>query len=258
MERSPHNGTRDRLLIAAGEVFAESGYRAATVRGICRRAGVNAALVNYHFRSKRELYAAVLEFAYRQALRKYPHEAGDAARETPERRLARFVHNFMLRILDEGRPAWYGKLMSREMMEPTGALDRLVDRNFRPHHEYLRGIVREMLGPGGEDRKVTRCVFSILGQCLFYRHSRPVIARLYPSLRYDAEEIEEAASHVVAFALAGLRQIAGRPKAAAQEANSADCGFDTPGGRVRRARTAGRINTSQKERRGPVSQSGLR
>ncbi len=246
MERSQHKETRDRLLIAAGEVFAESGYRAATVREICRRAGVNAALVNYHFRSKKELYAAVFEFAYRQAVRAYPHESGDAARETAERRLERFVRNFMLRILDEGRPAWYGKLMSREMMEPTGALDALIDRNFRPHHEYLRGIVREIIGRGVEDREVTRCVFSILGQCLFYRHSRPVIARLYPRLRYDAEEIEGATSHVVGFTLAGLRQMAGRLKAAAHEAKSADPGFDTSMARQRRVRAPGKIINSQK------------
>ena len=37
--------TRDALLRATGEVFAEAGYRAATVRAICQRAGANIAAV---------------------------------------------------------------------------------------------------------------------------------------------------------------------------------------------------------------------
>ena len=41
--------TRDKLIEAAGHVFAERGYRAATIRDICRRAGANVAAVNYTF-----------------------------------------------------------------------------------------------------------------------------------------------------------------------------------------------------------------
>ncbi len=54
------DGTRAKLLDSAGQVFADSGYQAATVREICARAGVNIALINYHFGDKLELYTEVL------------------------------------------------------------------------------------------------------------------------------------------------------------------------------------------------------
>ncbi len=59
--------TRDKLIEAAGHVFAERGYRAATIREICRRAGANVAAVNYTFGDKMGLYTEVLRHSVRAA-----------------------------------------------------------------------------------------------------------------------------------------------------------------------------------------------
>jgi len=48
--------TRERLLAAAGRVFAEKDYRKATIAEICRLAETNIAAVNYHFGDKETLY----------------------------------------------------------------------------------------------------------------------------------------------------------------------------------------------------------
>ncbi|MGB3398926.1 MAG: CerR family C-terminal domain-containing protein [Candidatus Deferrimicrobiaceae bacterium] len=198
--------TRERLLNAAGEVFAERGFRRATVREICRRAHVNIASVNYYFKGKDDLYADVLESAYRQARQKYPESDPSAQTEAPQRRLSRFVRILLLRILDEGRPAWFGKLMAREFVEPTGALDRVIERAILPLHQSLGTLVREIVGDRPGDAEIRRHVFSILGQCLFYRHARPVIARLYPDVRFDAAEIERTARHIATVALSAMKQ----------------------------------------------------
>jgi len=198
-------GARERLLDAAGEVFAERGYRRATVREICRRARVNVASVNYYFKGKEDLYSDVLEFAYRQARQKYPENEPAGRAGSPESRLFGFVRLFLLRILDEGRPAWFGKLMVREIVEPTGALDKVIDRAILPLHESLGALVREILGSRPREEEIRRHVFSILGQCLFYRHASPVIARLYPDVRYDPAEIERTARHIAAVALSAMK-----------------------------------------------------
>jgi AcrR family transcriptional regulator len=52
--------TRGQILDAAEHLFAEHGFRGASVRAITDRAGVNLAAVGYHFGSKAELLAAVV------------------------------------------------------------------------------------------------------------------------------------------------------------------------------------------------------
>src|SRR3954469_17924131 len=98
--------TRQSLLEAAGEVFAEVGFRAATVREICQRAGANIAAVNYHFGDKEKLYLEVLRHAQRYAAEKYPTNMGVTAAATPEEKLQAFIRSFLLRIFDEGSLAW--------------------------------------------------------------------------------------------------------------------------------------------------------
>ena len=55
--------TRERLLQAATRLFADNGYRGASVRDICNLAGANPGAISYHFGGKRQLYRAVLRRA---------------------------------------------------------------------------------------------------------------------------------------------------------------------------------------------------
>src|SRR5215218_1900770 len=137
--------TRERLLNAAGEVFAEHGFKNATVRDICARAGANIAAVNYYFRDKEGLYTTCLAQWAQTALQKYPPLLGLAPDAPAEERLSAFIWSFLLRLLDNSRYAWHSKLMSREMFEPTGALDKMVEEMVRPLSMMLGGILRELL-----------------------------------------------------------------------------------------------------------------
>jgi AcrR family transcriptional regulator len=200
--------TRQRLLEAAGETFAECGFRAATIRDICRRAGANVAAVNYHFGDKKRLYAAVLQYAHAFALQKHPPQPAHSDGMRAEDRLRAFVRSFLSRLLDEGRPAWHGKLMAREMVEPTEAMDALVENSFRPQFELLITIIRELHGHRISRERERLCARSIVGQCIFYRHGRAVMNRLDPAQTYGPEEVRQLADHVTDFSLAALKQMA--------------------------------------------------
>lgn len=200
--------TRRQLLEAAGEVFAESGFRDATVREICRRAGANIAAVNYHFGDKETLYAEVLRFAHKRALEKYPPLLGMGDDAPAEKKLRAFILSLLLRTFDKGPTSWHGKLMLREMIEPTAALDLLVEERIRPMANQLWQIVADILKRPVSDEQVRQCAFSIVSQCTFYHHCSAVLCRLYPKEQpLDAAGIENLADHITHFSLAAMRNL---------------------------------------------------
>ena len=222
-EKSPAE-TRQALLDAAGEVFAAGGFRSATVREICLRAGANIAAVNYHFGDKERLYTEVWRYSHRCALEKYPPDYGARADASPADLLAVYIRSFLLRIFDQGRHAWFGKLILREMIEPTGALDQLVEEEIKPQMKHLAGIIRGVLGEASAPI-VELCALSVVSQCVFYHHCMPAISRLMPHRRFDADEINRIAEHIARFSLAALQEIKSQ----------------TPPPRSRRTKSKGRV-----------------
>ncbi len=208
--------TTQRLLAAATEVFAEVGYRAATLREICRRGQANLAAVNYHFRDKEHLYAAVVEAAVAAAGDGLARIVPDAA-DPPEEKLRHFVHGFLQNLLGADRPVLLLQLLAHEMIEPTPALDLVVDHGARPVQDVLKVIVAELMGPQTEATLVHDCAGSVLAQCASYQHSGAVVQRLDRLDVHDPATIEHLADHVVRFSLGGIRALAGRPQRGPQE-----------------------------------------
>lgn len=203
--KPPPHATHEKLLLAAGEIFAQRGFKHATVREICEQADANVAAVSYHFGDKAGLYAAVLEYAYTLASERTPVEAFFANAHTPETRLRALVELMFTRIVDDGRPSWHGVLMAREMVEPTPALDRIVAQAIAPMWERVRAIVREFLGELATEDDIDMCGNSVIGQILHYKHARPVITRIQSRSVYSREQVHAWTRHVAAFSSAGLR-----------------------------------------------------
>jgi AcrR family transcriptional regulator len=60
-KKNPTRPGDERILDAAERLFAQRGYHGVSLRDITRDAGVDVALVSYHFGGKRELFTAVFE-----------------------------------------------------------------------------------------------------------------------------------------------------------------------------------------------------
>ena len=195
---------KKRILEAAGEIFADRGFRETTVREICRRAGVNLAAVNYHFGDKERLYMAVIKHYKEIAVQKYSQYDFVRDHDPYDVQLTAFIKSFMYHLLGEGHESCFGRLMSRELFEPTSALDVIIEEEFRPFFNRLNAIVRQLLGKEIGEEKVILCSMSVLGQCLYFRNSKPVISRLLCKDHYSVEEIKEIADHIACFSLEAL------------------------------------------------------
>ncbi|NOY80470.1 MAG: CerR family C-terminal domain-containing protein [Kiritimatiellaeota bacterium] len=199
------HGTRDRILQAAGQLFAEKGFHAAGVREISKRARVNIAAVNYHFGSKEQLYEAALRqvFLHRGDLLDAPAEPDSEL--PPEECLRRYVSAFLEIGLDPARPAWHRALHGREMLEPSPALRRIAQEIIRKRFSRLREIVRRIGRAAPDDPRLDYCTISVLSQCIFYFRGQFVMPLLRPGWRLEPETAGRIAEHITAFSLGALR-----------------------------------------------------
>ncbi len=200
--------TRQALLEAAADVFAREGFQKSTIREISHRARANIAAVNYHFGDKEGLYAEVLKQQGELAQARFPALAGLHAGASPEAQLAAFIRSFLQRVLSEEIANRHGRMMAREMVEPTAALDRLVREVIQPQANLLHRIVRDLLSPAADPATVHLCGLSVVGQVLFYAHCRPVLTRLEPRDAYDLIELDRLSHHITQFSLAAIRSFA--------------------------------------------------
>ena len=201
--------TRTQLLAAAAEIFAERGFRNATVREICRHANANVAAISYHFGDKNALYAAVLrETAPVPAGGPHAPDSQATRRLPAEKRFRRFIHEFLQRMAEKGPNCHHSRIMAREMIEPTQALDDLVNDFIRPQHLWFQEVVREITGPGFTAEEIRLMANSVISQVLFYKHCGAVIERLQHRDPFAPERLHQLERHITEFSLAAIRSLA--------------------------------------------------
>ena len=198
---------REKLIEAAGKVFAEVGFDGATVRQICSRAGIDVNAVDEHFGDKLGLYTEVLKSSI-MAQQGPAHAMSAAHASDPRSALQGLICEWFERAREGGRPDWFAPIMAREMAKPTPALDRVAE-TMGSNYLRFRSLVGEVIERGPDHPATRMCVHSVVGQVLHYMQSRAMLARLWPNLNLDNQEQRHAiADHIVTFSLAGMDRIA--------------------------------------------------
>jgi TetR/AcrR family transcriptional regulator, regulator of cefoperazone and chloramphenicol sensitivity len=200
----PTPDAKQRLLLAAEEVFAAKGFAGASVREICTKAGANVAAVNYYFGgdgAKERLYAAAVKNAH---LCSMPPGAFNGMPEglSPEQKLRGFIREMTRQMFLPARPTAM-QLVMREFAHPTAAGAEVVREHIQPHAFLLRSILREMF-PGADPTRLHMVGFSVIGQVLYYRQNRPVSELLFGPEIHAPMTAETVAEHITQFCLAAL------------------------------------------------------
>jgi TetR/AcrR family transcriptional regulator, regulator of cefoperazone and chloramphenicol sensitivity len=207
-EGDPLSDTQRRIIEAAGEIFADSGYRYTTIRLISERADVNVAAINYHFGGKKNLYLGVLKYWRTKAFEKYPFDPSDYSTGSPQERLKTFIRVLLFRILDEGEGSRFARLMAQEFIQPTAGLDMIVEETMRPLFAFLSTTVRQLFKGRPSEQTVVLCCASIVGQVFQFYLGRHVMRRLLDRDSLDRQEIETVADHIARFSLFAINSIA--------------------------------------------------
>ena len=195
--------TREKLLEAAGPIFADRGYQATTIREICAGAGANVAAINYHFGDKLGLYTEVLQQSVRAAQVLAVHNAPDQ-NISPEDMLRALIRARLRSINGKDLPDWHSRLLAHEFAQPTPALRQLIDKLSRPIYKRLLELIGRIIGLPPDDYNTRLCAISVVGQVLAYVLPGPLLTEVWPELKMTPEQVERIADHIADFSLSYL------------------------------------------------------
>jgi len=194
--------TPQRIIEAAGEVFAQKGFESATVREICKLADANLAAVNYHFGDKRRLYIEAVKRAHINRSKQFPLPEWEPG-TPPQQKLYDFVFTLLKRMISPAASRWETELMLREIARPSEACGELVRDSIRPHFEALNVVLEELM-PNAPEQQRHLTAFSVVGQCLHYRVTEPITRLLVSEEEYQRYEPELLARHISDLVLRGI------------------------------------------------------
>jgi AcrR family transcriptional regulator len=200
-ERDP-DARKERIMKAAGEVFARTGFADGSVREISKKAQVNVASINYYFGSKEGLYREVLLAAHADALDK---QVLPDLSQGPQSALREWIH-FCLRFVLIKRKAHpvLGRLMAHEMHQPTAALGELVRLVIKPRFSELIALVTAVAASSRTQAECEMAAHQIIAMCVHFDHSREVVGLLgFPPPQAD-DDFARLADSIADMALYGL------------------------------------------------------
>ncbi|WLQ34269.1 TetR family transcriptional regulator [Streptomyces castrisilvae] len=148
--------TRESVVVAARALFLERGYRATTLRAVAGAAGVDAALISYHFGSKKGLFAEVMQFQCAGALTVDEVLSGDPA-------------TLPARLIDAVTGLWEDADFRR--LTARGGTAAEVIREYL--EQELLGRLVEFLGGRDATARAT-AVVTVLGGIIYTRYLNPL------------------------------------------------------------------------------------
>lgn len=194
--------TREALLEAAAHVFGRDGFHAASTRAIATAAGVNQALIGYHFGGKEGLYLAVyqsmveqLSAAVSPVVQRISETldsldpADPGTRQSALASLEAVMSALAMQFSKESTAAW-ARLVVREQHDPTAAFELLYEGFYQP----LMGVITRLLGlllqRDPTSKQVHARAVMVVGQMVVFMAARTMAMRHMDWSQLGPEEME--------------------------------------------------------------------
>lgn len=205
--RADGEATRNRLLDAAGELFADKGFAETTSREIAYAAGTDLASINYHFGNRGGLYRAVLIDAHKNFI--CAKELEDCAKlDLPPEQLLRELISCMLRGIVE-KPGWHGRILAREVLSPSSHFRALEQIEIMPKALILMPLFSTLTGLPSNDPRLIGGLVCVAAPCLLLMTTGIAKSDTLKEAFNGSHEMVVDQLH--SFALGGLRALSAAP-----------------------------------------------
>jgi len=137
--------TKRKIIHAAKKEFANKGFSGARMSSIASIAGVNQALLHYHFESKENLYVNIFHHFVGDSSTKFSEliEAEiDSWNVSIDIKLSAIIY-FLVGIHFESHDAEMNRIFAREIAEGTGVLHDFVKKYMLPRLVIIEGIIQD-------------------------------------------------------------------------------------------------------------------
>lgn len=176
--------SRSEILDAAEEEFAKLGFIAASTEAIAARTGVSKSMIYYCFKTKEELYLAVLKRAFTERL---SLPAGlNLDQLPPEPALQQFLQ-WLLACMSSNHNLT--AILSYESLQNKGKYFRQIGA-LNIYSTLINILERGIVEGTFRSLDSRQTAINIVGTCIFYFISHENLKPLYPGKRMLSKELD--------------------------------------------------------------------
>ena len=189
-DKSPRDA-KEKLLPAAAQLFAERGYAGVSIREVAAAAGVNSALISYHFGGKEGLYEAVVSAQFERVIARVERIAASGG--TPQEKMK--MYGDVIRLNHTEDQPLMARLIQGELSSPTSCMENVIKKNIGRVAGIVVGMIKEGMDMGEfrDDIPPVYAALSLAGMLNFFFIMRDVTKSFLPDSQNNPEAFIQSA-----------------------------------------------------------------
>jgi AcrR family transcriptional regulator len=166
MNPSTENETHSKILNAAKLIFSRDGFNGARIDQIAKEANVNKAMIYYHFKSKDDLYDAVVDAIFAKDSLHLINTCEIELQYTKLEKLILFFYEKM-----ESNKVERCSIIAREMVSKSDIFIKMRDKYWIPDFKLIIGILEKgkQKGEFKFSQPSELIAFTIISHVVFYK-----------------------------------------------------------------------------------------